>query len=119
MYNTNNNTNTSNKTNSNNATNNEQVDVNMKIRCKISNNNGRPRLVFFDLQESSITEAVEKQLNATATTAAAGNSGSSNNPSVTHAAQTLTPQMVKKGLGGNSTADLQASTPMSGNYSKK
>uniref|UniRef100_A0A0K8WCD5 Tyrosine-protein kinase Abl n=1 Tax=Bactrocera latifrons TaxID=174628 RepID=A0A0K8WCD5_BACLA len=63
--------------------------MNMKIRCKNNNNNGRPRLVFFDLQESSITEAVAKQLNATTMT------------------QSLTPQMGKKGIpasGGGSSS---------------
>ncbi|XP_061393514.1 tyrosine-protein kinase Abl [Musca vetustissima] len=71
-------------------------------------------------QESSITEAVEKQLNATTTTSA----------TTTNIAQSLTPQMTKKGIqggGGGSGSgnsggggltpgghhDQQASTPMS------
>lgn len=61
----------------------KKIAMNMKIRCKNNNNNGRPRLVFFDLQESSITEAVAKQLNATTMT------------------QSLTPQMGKKGIPAN------------------
>lgn len=76
----------------------DKDDVNM------NNNNGRQRLVFFAPQESSITEAVEKQLNAT---------------------QSLTPQMGKKGTGNSGGSggagltsgghhDPQASTPMSG-----
>lgn len=61
----------------------DKIDMHMKIRCKNNNNNERPRLVFFDLQESSITEAVAKQLNATTLT------------------QSLTPQMGKKGIPAN------------------
>ncbi|XP_030385256.1 tyrosine-protein kinase Abl isoform X4 [Scaptodrosophila lebanonensis] len=81
-------------------------------------------------QESSITEAVEKQLNATATTAPAANNATASASSSASASLSLTPQMVKKGLpsgngggssGGGGSASLtagghhdqQASTPMS------
>lgn len=94
----------------------DKIAMNMKICCKNNNNNGRPRLVFFDLQESSITEAVAKQLNATTMT------------------QSLTPQMGKKGIpasgggggGGSSSGggltpsggllEQPVGTPMSGKY---
>lgn len=63
-----------------------------------SNSNGHEHLIFFDLQESSITEAVERQLNATtAATSTVMTTGS--NPA---AGPTSTPQMTKKSLTGNS-----------------
>lgn len=61
-----------------------------------SNSNGHEHLIFFDLQESSITEAVERQLNATTTI-----------PTLNPVGPNSTPQMTKKNMilntGGGST----------------